>query len=248
MKNNQTMKDSWNNKAIENAYHWVDSSKKSWNKEEYYEKGQEEIDERVISYLTKTYSFEQIKKFNVLDVGCGTGRLVRGMSKYFNSVTGIDVSSKMLAIAKKDNNDLVNVSFLKSNGVNFDGLKDNSFDFIFSFIVFQHIPSRSIVINNIKEISRVLKRGGLSKFQVRGLPGKINLSVTEKRYKGFNFFYIALDKKLGMPFPVIRKYNTVYGCFFKKKELAKILKKYFKKYNIYFDKNNPKYLWAEVIK
>ena len=50
-------------------------------------------------------------------------------------------------------------------------LGDVKFDFAFSFIVFQHIPSRAIIESYIREVYRVLRPGRLFKFQVQGSYG-----------------------------------------------------------------------------
>ena len=42
------------------------------------------------------------------------------------------------------------------------------FDFAFSTIVFQHIPSREIIENYVREVGRLLRPGALFKFQVQG--------------------------------------------------------------------------------
>jgi SAM-dependent methyltransferase len=42
------------------------------------------------------------------------------------------------------------------------------FDFAFSSIVFQHIPSREVIETYVREVHRVLRPGGLFKFQVQG--------------------------------------------------------------------------------
>ncbi len=47
-------------------------------------------------------------------------------------------------------------------------LPDAAFDFAFSFIVFQHIPSQEVIWSYAKEVFRVLKPGALFKFQVQG--------------------------------------------------------------------------------
>lgn len=44
------------------------------------------------------------------------------------------------------------------------------FDFAFSTIVFQHIPSREVIVNYVREVSRLLRPGALFKFQVQGDP------------------------------------------------------------------------------
>ena len=41
-------------------------------------------------------------------------------------------------------------------------------DFAFSSIVFQHIPSRDVIENYVREVQRLLRPGGLFKFQVQG--------------------------------------------------------------------------------
>ena len=76
----------------------------------------------------------------VLDFGCGTGRLVIPLAEMADYVLGLDVSDSMLLEAQKNCNAyaLNNVHLLKSD----DTLSclDGCFDFIHSFIVFQHIP------------------------------------------------------------------------------------------------------------
>jgi SAM-dependent methyltransferase len=75
-----------------------------------------------------------------LDFGCGVGRLVVPMANFAGSVVGIDVSQSMLDEARKncDQRGLKNVTLLRGD----DCLSavNGSYDFINSFIVFQHIP------------------------------------------------------------------------------------------------------------
>ena len=77
---------------------------------------------------------------SVLDFGCGTGRLVIPLAEIADYVLGLDVSESMLWEARKNckAHALNNVQLLKSD----DTLSclDGCFDFIHSFIVFQHIP------------------------------------------------------------------------------------------------------------
>lgn len=75
-----------------------------------------------------------------LDFGCGTGRLLIPLAGISETAVGIDVSDSMLREAEKNCNELQlkNVSLVKSD----DQLSrlEGQFDFIHSFIVFQHIP------------------------------------------------------------------------------------------------------------
>jgi SAM-dependent methyltransferase len=72
-----------------------------------------------------------------------------------------------------------NARVFRNNGKDLTAVRDRwwhrfgigrklQFDFAFSCIVFQHIPSREIIENYVREVHRVLRPGGLFKFQVQG--------------------------------------------------------------------------------
>ena len=65
-----------------------------------------------------------------LDFGCGAGRLTDAMAAYASTATGFDISPGMLAEARKRN----------GRATYTDQLPAGPFDWINSFIVFQHIP------------------------------------------------------------------------------------------------------------
>jgi 2-polyprenyl-3-methyl-5-hydroxy-6-metoxy-1,4-benzoquinol methylase len=74
--------------------------------------------------------------------GCGVGRLLIPLARVAEEVTGVDVSDAMLEEARKNcaAQSVQNVHLFKSD----DALSrvDGTYDFIHSFIVFQHIPVR----------------------------------------------------------------------------------------------------------
>jgi SAM-dependent methyltransferase len=77
-----------------------------------------------------------------LDFGCGVGRVLISLASMCQQVVGIDVSQAMLSEAEANirTNRLDNVKLIQIAG---DQLPDDlTFDFIHSFIVFQHIPVR----------------------------------------------------------------------------------------------------------
>ena len=47
---------------------------------------------------------------------------------------------------------------------------DESFDFVYSYAVFQHIPSAGVIWNYLREARRVLRPGGVLRCQLNGLP------------------------------------------------------------------------------
>jgi ubiquinone/menaquinone biosynthesis C-methylase UbiE len=61
-----------------------------------------------------------------------------------------------------------NAFVYQNNGTDLTVVPEQEFNFAFSSIVFQHIPSRDIIENYVKEVHRLLRPGALFKFQVQG--------------------------------------------------------------------------------
>jgi 2-polyprenyl-3-methyl-5-hydroxy-6-metoxy-1,4-benzoquinol methylase len=77
-----------------------------------------------------------------LDFGCGVGRLTLPLAAKCDSILGIDISENMVIKARQNaaRNNINNVTFTQDAGSleNVEG----TFDFIHSFIVFQHIETK----------------------------------------------------------------------------------------------------------
>ena len=95
----------------------------------------------------------------ILDVGCGDGYFLSNIEEELNkrnfkiSATGVDLSKEAVKLAESAYPD---ISFEVMDAEQMD-IKDNSFDFIVSYGVFEHL---SKPLSGIKEVSRVLKPGG----------------------------------------------------------------------------------------
>ena len=146
--------------------HYVCWDSDNWSKEDFFKTGENDV-LIFTSDFFKKYDFIPSDK-RVLDIGCGVGRLTRAFSGIFKEAYGVDISGEMVEQAKQLNTDINNLYFSKNNGSDLTLFQDNFFDFCFSYIVFQHISDDRIIENYIREISRVLKPGGLFKFQVLG--------------------------------------------------------------------------------
>jgi len=99
--------------------------------------------------------------WQVLDDGCGNGVMATEILNRGAVYCGIDLSDKLIKIAKKKY-----LGAIKSGQAKFvcgDALKlpfpENSFDFVFSFAVMHHIPSAKLRLKFLREIYRVLKPG-----------------------------------------------------------------------------------------
>ena len=164
------MKKEWNERAKMNLL-FVIATDHSDSEDDFWESGKTECD---LILGKNSQRFEKIKenklpsKMNVLEIGCGIGRILIPMKKIFGNVIGIDVSSEMVQLGQKYVESIPNCSIIENNGIDLSEFSDNYFDFCYSFIVFQHIPEKKIVEKYISEVSRVLKSNCLFRFQVRG--------------------------------------------------------------------------------
>lgn len=116
------------------------------------------------SYYFAHYKVKELARFEennsqkLLDLGCGDGATEFYLSSIFSSfsVTGIDISSESIRIAKDR-------KLPKCNFLLFDGstipFHENSFDIVFIAGVFHHVPPE-LRQNLMGEAARVLKPGG----------------------------------------------------------------------------------------
>jgi SAM-dependent methyltransferase len=61
-----------------------------------------------------------------------------------------------------------NIRWVLSNGETLSGVESASVDFVFSYLVLQHMPTKEVVFNSIQEMMRVLHPGGVFLFQFNG--------------------------------------------------------------------------------
>ena len=106
----------------------------------------------------------------VLEIGCGVGRLTRGLAAKAGEVIALDVSAEMLARARDHNEELDNVTWLLGDGSTLAGVEDSSVDACVSHVVFQHIPDPAVTLGYVAEMGRVLRAGGWAAFQVSNDP------------------------------------------------------------------------------
>ena len=98
----------------------------------------------------------------ILDLACSVGQSTTALKQRFPQadVTGIDHSEPMLRCAHHRAVELgIDVCFSQRLVEN-TGFEDNSFDIVFSFILFHEIPIR-IIRETLAEVSRVLRPGGM---------------------------------------------------------------------------------------
>lgn len=94
---------------------------------------------------------------NVLDIGCGDGRLAHHLRDHHITYTGVDISERFLEIARQHHGTLGSFQLMQENALPFPR---ETFDHAFAIAVIHHLPNTDTRREWIKEVFRVLKPGG----------------------------------------------------------------------------------------
>jgi len=164
------MRDDWDQRARTNARHYVATGQTRWTDEEFFASGRQEIAEDILNDLENVCQGRDPKSMRVLEIGCGAGRVTRALGEVFGEVHAVDVSGEMVRLAREAAAGMTNVFVYQNNGMDLSVIPNVPFDFAFSVIVFQHIPSLHVIESYVRDVGRLLRPGGLFKFQVLGHP------------------------------------------------------------------------------
>jgi SAM-dependent methyltransferase len=164
----ERMREDWNARAREDAGYYVAFGRRDQDDAGFFATATAVIN-GLEAELRRVPIGERIG-WKALEIGCGPGRLMRPMSRHFVEIHGVDVSDEMIGLAREKLRDLPNAHPYVTDGASLPQFESESFDFVYSYAVFQHIPSRDVVFQYLREIRRVLKTGGLARLQFNGLP------------------------------------------------------------------------------
>jgi SAM-dependent methyltransferase len=138
-----------------------------WDLEDFFATGEAEVAavEARLAGLGRPARRER-----ALDFGCGVGRLTRALAGRFGSATGVDIAAGMVEQARRLNGDVPNAEFVLNDAPDLAQFADGTFDFVYSSIVLQHLPSQREIAGYVTEFLRVARPDGLVVF---GLPTAI---------------------------------------------------------------------------
>jgi 2-polyprenyl-3-methyl-5-hydroxy-6-metoxy-1,4-benzoquinol methylase len=179
------------------------------NREQFFASGVRKID----SYLERyRRMIGDLPMGSALDFGCGVGRLSLALSRQFGAVTGVDISPDMLAEAERNAQvqRLGNVQFVLSD----DDLSraPGTYDFVFTYIVIQHIP----VYRGTKIIDQLLSRvrpgGGcmvhVSTRHYGGLKSRVARFVRQKVPGGGQVVNLIRGRPMNTPTIDMNEYDV----------------------------------------
>lgn len=165
----EKMRRDWDERARENARFYVNTERTDWTDEQFFASGEQTVREEILTDMTNICQGKDPSQMRVLEIGCGAGRITRALGRLFGEVHAVDVSGEMVALARQALSALPHAHAHQNNGMDLSVIpSDKPFDFAFSTIVFQHIPSREVIETYVREVCRLLRPGGLFKFQVQG--------------------------------------------------------------------------------
>jgi 2-polyprenyl-3-methyl-5-hydroxy-6-metoxy-1,4-benzoquinol methylase len=106
-----------------------------WDVEEFFSHGRAEA----THVLQKVTSLHSLRLEAALDFGCGVGRVTQYFADQFQKVIGVDVSAKMIELARQFNRKRQNVEYCHNPYGDLAMFTDRSFDFVYSNLVLQHM-------------------------------------------------------------------------------------------------------------
>jgi len=146
----ERMRRDWDQRASEDADRFVYTRDSEADEADFLASGRANFHQLVRPYLPVLLQGADPRRCRVLEIGCGVGRMTRWFADTFGEVHALDVSPGMMERARSRLADLPNVVLHLGSGVDLDGLPDESFDLVFSYIVFQHVPSAEVIAVHLK--------------------------------------------------------------------------------------------------
>ena len=113
--------------------------------------------------LLREIESTDLREFSVLDVGCGSGELLRVIAEFASRtgrnahLTGIDLNPISSSVTKSESRDFPEIESVRGNALELP-FADHSFDYSISSLFFHHLKDDEIV-DVLREMSRVSRRG-----------------------------------------------------------------------------------------
>ncbi len=118
------------------------------------------LDQATAELLATIRSWVPIERRAVLDFGCGIGRVTIALAPEVASVVGLDLSSEMLAQARRRAAAVPNVRFELSNGHDLAAIASVSIDLLLAVDSLPYMAGTPLLDGLFAETARVLRAGG----------------------------------------------------------------------------------------
>lgn len=106
----------------------------------------------------------EVEGTRICDLACGQGRVARHMADQGAHVVGIDLSAKLLAIARShEESDPLGIEYVQADARNLDEQVLGLFDGVICFLALMDIPD---LTPTLQSVARILRPGGWFVFSI----------------------------------------------------------------------------------
>jgi SAM-dependent methyltransferase len=162
----RTVKGEWEARARSKDREFFVASHVGWDREEERER-QGAAD---AAAFLRELPGEMLSDADLLEVGCGSGRLARHIAPLVRTYTGVDISATMVDVARERCRGFPNARFLESDGPGLpEGARDRRYQVAIAVAVFIHCPKDLCDLLARATVSQ-LADGGRFRVQLRADP------------------------------------------------------------------------------
>jgi SAM-dependent methyltransferase len=178
----ESLAGSWEKFAQDDPYTYILTSLKSDDPAEFWQSGQRTVKQELLPLLAA----HRITSGIGMELGCGVGRLLFPLSSYFREMVGVDIAESMIQRAQcfARDNGVGNVSFSAVAGpedlLHRAGNYSARIDFLYSLLVFQHIPDLAMIEGYLHVIGILLAENGIAYLQFDTRPGSVAYHIKSR--------------------------------------------------------------------
>lgn len=156
----------WEKRARSPSRDFFVASFEDWDDPEVWER----IARQEIELMLAGLDPEWLKQVDVLEIGCGSGRLTPFLLEQVRSYTGFDIAPGMVEAARERCSGVDNARFFVGDGLSVPAEAANQkYGLVLTLAVFIHCP-KNVIERNLSSAWEQVAPGGQLRFQVLGDP------------------------------------------------------------------------------
>jgi SAM-dependent methyltransferase len=163
----RTGKQAWDRFAEADPYTYILTDLKSPDPKKFWESGEHTVQVELLPLIRE----RAIRRRIGLELGCGVGRLLFPMARNFEEMVGVDIAEGMVrrAVSFAGDNGIRNVDLAAISGpedlLHKAGEYAGKIDFLYSLLVFQHIPDFAVIEGYLHAVNELLEENGIAYLQ-----------------------------------------------------------------------------------
>lgn len=165
----------WETFATKDACKYIKTDLANGDPAAFWRSGEQVVREELLPVLEE---FE-VPRRACVEIGCGVGRLLLPMSRLVERAIGIDISQEMIRRGQEfaSQQRITNVQFVVADEPRQMQValaeKTKQIDFIYSLLVFQHVPDFLTIESYVAAVGQLLSPKGLAYLQFDTRPGTL---------------------------------------------------------------------------